>query len=92
MIYTFRQKPSNCDFGGSVEDKWLSDSTNDLPQDDEGEVRRNKAAESCSYCGEDCPNNYALPDALDVEDPVGGEVDEEVDDHVRHWDDGDHCI
>ena len=92
FFYILWHEPSHGYFGGRVEDEGLADGAEHLSEDDEGEVRGDEAAEASSDGREDRTDDHALANALDVEHPVRWEVGEDVDDHVRHRDDGYNCV
>lgn len=83
-VYVLFPEPERGDLGWSVEDEWLSDCAEELPDDCEGEGEVEHAADPGPQGSHDRADDDALADALGIEDPIGGEVDEHIHNHVEH--------
>ena len=90
--YRLGQKPSYCYFCRRIQDKRLGYSAQNLPSNSKEEVVSDETPDSCSQRGDDRPHHDSLLDASDIDDPIRGEIDEGVNDHIAHGDNGDHCV
>lgn len=79
-------KPESGNFGGRIQQEGLPDRTEKLSHQDKLEAQIAEAAYAGSKRSGHRSDDDSLANALDIEYPVGGEVHEDVHDHVHHRD------
>ena len=87
IMYILRHEPSSCNFHGCIQEEWLAYSTDNLSNDHENKIILDHAPNSSAKQSKNRTDNNPFLDAFHIKDPIRREIDQDVNNHVRHWND-----